>query len=153
MTSDQSPVKLMDASEFSFAIVVARFNEGITSKLLDGATSALQKCGASEVEVFHVPGSFELPLAAKLVAESFDAVIALGAVIRGDTPHFEYVSSAAAQGLQDVALELGTPVAFGVLTTDTLEQATERAGGVHGNKGWDAALTAIEMAHFRANHE
>ena len=143
----------MDASEFSFAIVVARFNEAITSKLLEGATAALQKCGAGGVEVFQVPGSFELPLAAKIVAEDYDAVIALGAVVRGETPHFEYVCSAAAQGLQDVALESGTPVAFGVLTTDTLEQAAERAGGAHGNKGWDAALTAIEMAHFRAHNE
>ncbi len=153
MTSDQSPVKLLDASEFSIAIVVARFNESVTSKLLEGAQAALVKCSAREVEVFNVPGSFELPIAAKMLAENYDAVIALGAVIRGETPHFEYVSSSAADGLQQVALESGTPVAFGVLTTDTLQQAMDRAGGTHGNKGWDAALTAVEMAHFRANHE
>lgn len=138
----------VDAKGLKFAIVVARFNSGITEKLLEGAREALTKAGASEIDVMNVPGAFELPLAAQKLAKSYDAVIALGAVIRGDTPHFEYVAGAAANGLQQVALESGTPVSFGVLTTDTLAQAEARAGGRHGNKGYDAAMTAIEMAQF-----
>jgi 6,7-dimethyl-8-ribityllumazine synthase len=138
----------VDARGLKFAVVVARFNSGITEKLLEGAREALTKTGASSIEVFHVPGAFELPLAARKLAKAYDAVIALGAVIRGETPHFEYVAGAAANGLQQVALETGTPVSFGVLTTDTLAQAEARAGGEHGNKGYDAAMTAIEMARF-----
>ena len=100
--------------------------------------------------MFHVPGAFELPLAAKLLAHThtYHGIIALGAVIRGNTPHFDFVAAEAARGLQQVALETGLPVAFGVLTTDTMEQAEARAGGAHGNKGYDAAMTAVEMAHF-----
>jgi 6,7-dimethyl-8-ribityllumazine synthase len=128
---------------------VARFNSGITEKLLEGAREALTQAGADGIEVFHVPGAFELPLAAKWLAHGgYSAIIALGAVIRGETPHFDFVAGEAARGLQQVALECSIPVAFGVLTTDTLEQAEARAGGKHGNKGHDAAMTAIEMARF-----
>jgi 6,7-dimethyl-8-ribityllumazine synthase len=146
--SRESPHFTADARGLKFAVVVARFNSGITEKLLEGAQEALTKAGASGIEVFHVPGAFELPLAAQKLAKSHDAVIALGAVIRGETPHFDYVCDAAARGLLQVSLETGTPVAFGVLTTDTLAQAEARAGGEHGNKGYDAAMTAIEMARF-----
>jgi 6,7-dimethyl-8-ribityllumazine synthase len=137
-----------DASGLRFAIVVARFNSGITQKLLAGAQEALIKAGAKSSHVFYVPGAFELPFAARRLARAFDAIIALGAVIRGETPHFDFVAGAAAQGLQQVTLETGTPVAFGVLTTNTFAEAEARAGGVHGNKGYDAAMTAIEMARF-----
>lgn len=131
-----------DARGLKFAVVVARFNASITERLLDGARQALERAGAEGVEVFRVPGSFELPLAAKMLAHThaFDAVIALGAVIRGETPHFDYVAAETARGLQNVSLETGMPVAFGVLTTDTMEQAEARI-----NKGFDAAMTAIEM--------
>jgi 6,7-dimethyl-8-ribityllumazine synthase len=139
-----------DARGLKFAIVVARFNRDITEKLLEGARQALAEAGAAGVEVFYVPGAFELPLAAKRLMKTYHAIVALGAVIRGETPHFEYVASAAACGLQQVALESGIPVAFGVLTTDTYEQAAARAGGKNGNKGYDAAMTAVEMASFPA---
>jgi 6,7-dimethyl-8-ribityllumazine synthase len=140
----------LDARGLKFAIVVARFNQDITEKLLEGARKALEEASAESVDVFHVPGSFELPLAAKMLAHKhcYDALIALGAVIRGDTPHFDHVAGEAARGLQQVALETGLPVAFGVLTTNTYEQAAARAGGSGGNKGHDAAMTAIEMARF-----
>jgi 6,7-dimethyl-8-ribityllumazine synthase len=139
----------VDARGLKFAIVVARFNSAITEKLLEGAREALAKAGASGIEVFEVPGAFELPLAAKRLARgSYSAIIALGAVIRGETPHFDFVAGEAARGLQQVALECNIPVAFGVLTTDTVEQAAARAGGDSGNKGYDAAMTAIEMARF-----
>lgn len=138
----------VDASGLKFAVVVARFNSGITEKLLEGAREALTKAGAKGITVFYVPGAFELPFAAMKLAEAYDGIIALGAVIRGETPHFDYVCDAAARGLLQVSLETGTPVAFGVLTTDTVEQAEARAGGKHGNKGYDAAMTAIEMARF-----
>jgi len=139
-----------DATGLRFAVVVARFNSSITEKLLAGATEALTRAGAQHHEVFRVPGAFELPLAAKMLANThrFHGVIALGAVIRGGTPHFDYVAGEAARGLQNAALETGIPVTFGVLTTDTLEQAESRAGGADGNKGFDAAMTAIEMARF-----
>ena len=139
-----------DARGRRFAIVVARFNSVITDKLLDGARKALTEAKSEGFDIFHVPGAFELPLAAKLLAHthSYHAIVALGAVIRGGTPHFDYVAGEAARGLQQVALETGLPVAFGVLTTDTLAQAEARAGGEHGNKGYDAAMTAIEMALF-----
>jgi len=143
-----------DARGLRFAIIVARFNSQITERLLAGACEALKRASAEAHEVFHVPGAFELPFAAKRLAGSgdFDAVIALGAVIRGETPHFEYVAGEAARGLQQVALETGVPVSFGVLTTDTFAQAEARAGGPEGslesNKGFDAAMTAIEMTRF-----
>jgi len=135
-----------------FAIVVARFNEFITGKLLEGARDALRRHGVADgdVDVAWVPGSFEIPLAAKRLAESgrYDAVICLGAVIRGATPHFEYVAAEAAKGVAAVGLSTGVPTLFGVLTTDTIEQAIERAGTKAGNKGFEAAVAAIEMANL-----
>jgi 6,7-dimethyl-8-ribityllumazine synthase len=149
--STEFPAWHADAHGLRFAIVVARFNSKITEKLLEGARHALREAGATQVDEFSVPGAFELPLAALRILRhhpNTSAVVALGAVIRGDTPHFEYVAGEAARGLQQVALETGKPVAFGVLTTDTFEQAMARAGGEFGNKGYDAAMTAIEMARF-----
>jgi len=139
-----------DGRGLKFAVVVSRFNQEITEKLLAGAQEALRDAGADFPDVFRVPGAFELPLAAKRLLSNgrYHGVVALGAVIRGETPHFDYVAGEAARGLQQVALETEKPVAFGVLTTDTLEQAEARAGGAHGNKGFDAAMTAIEMARF-----
>ncbi len=142
----------LSARELKFAIVVARFNSFITEKLLEGALDALQRTGAdlSKVEVIRVPGAWELPAAAKPLAASgrFDAIVALGAVIKGDTPHFDYVAGNAASGLASVQSETGVPVAFGVITTNTVEQAIDRAGAKSGNKGFDAAMTAIEMANL-----
>ncbi|WP_461201790.1 6,7-dimethyl-8-ribityllumazine synthase [Anoxybacillus sp. TBDG-1] len=132
-------------------IVVARFNEFITSKLLSGALDGLKRHGVEEqhVDVAWVPGAFEIPLVAKKMAESkkYDAVITLGAVIRGATSHYDYVCNEVAKGTSHAALSSGVPVIFGVLTTDTIEQAIERAGTKAGNKGWEAALSAIEMAN------
>jgi 6,7-dimethyl-8-ribityllumazine synthase len=140
----------LDASGFKFAVICARFNDFITDRLLAGALDALKRSGASaeHIEVVTVPGSWELPLAAKTLAagKRHDAIIALGAVIRGETPHFDHVAAQAANGLAQAQLETGIPIAFGVLTTNTLEQAIDRAGGKNGNKGYDAARTAIEMA-------
>lgn len=133
-----------------FAVVASRFNGVVTERLVDGALAAFRKLGiaADDVELAWTPGAFEIPLVAMGLARSgqFDAVVCLGAVIRGETPHFEYVAGEAARGVQQVALETGTPCTFGVLTTDSLEQAMDRAGGKHGNKGWDAATAAVEMA-------
>jgi 6,7-dimethyl-8-ribityllumazine synthase len=141
----------MTAKGLKFGIVTARFNDFITSRLLDGALDALQRHGAADndIEIVKVPGAYEIPLAAKMLAQSkkYNAVICLGAVIRGATPHFEYVSAEVSKGAASVSLESGLPVIFGVLTTDTIEQAIERAGAKSGNKGWDAALSAIEMAN------
>jgi 6,7-dimethyl-8-ribityllumazine synthase len=150
MSADSLNWSDFDASGLRFAIVVARFNSGITERLLEGAREALTKAGAQHCDVFRVPGAFELPLAAKILANThrYHGIIALGAVIRGDTPHFDYVAGETARGLQTAALETGIPVAFGVLTTDTLSQAESRTGGKDGNKGFDAAMTAIEMARF-----
>ena len=148
MTHEEKLEWSADARGLKFAIVVARFHPAITEKLLAGAQEALQKAGASAVSVFHVPGTFELPLAAKRLVDSYDGIVALGAVVRGETPHFDFVAEAASHGLLQVGLESGKPVAFGVLTTDSYQQALERAGGSHGNKGYDAAMTAIEMARF-----
>ncbi len=140
----------LSAESFSFAIVVSRFNEMITRKLLDGALDALVRHGAlkENITVIWVPGAFELPIvAAKIMKKgTYHAVICLGAVIRGDTPHFDYVAAETAKGIAATAMQSSLPVAFGVLTTDTLEQALERAGAKAGNKGWDAAVTAIELA-------
>jgi|SRR5579863_8059881 len=142
----------LEARGLKFAIVVARFNSFITDRLLAGASDALVRsgCNLDEVEIVKVPGSWELPLAVKTLAAQHrhDAIIALGAVIRGETPHFDYVAAQAASGLAQIPLETGVPVAFGVLTTNTMEQAVDRAGGKAGNKGFDAATTAIEMAHL-----
>ncbi|MFH1109238.1 MAG: 6,7-dimethyl-8-ribityllumazine synthase [Planctomycetota bacterium] len=135
-----------------FAIVVSRFNEFITSKLLAGAVDALKRhgCADESITVVHVPGAFELPFMAKKLAESglYDAVICLGCVIRGQTPHFEYVAGQAARGIAEVGLATGVPTTFGVITADTLEQAVERAGAKAGNKGVDAAVSAIELTNL-----
>ncbi len=140
------------ATGLKLAIVVARFNQFITDRLLEGATDAFVRHGGGpqDLEVVRVPGAFELPLAVRRLAESgrYDAVVALGAVIRGDTPHFDYVSSAATSGLAAVMNETGVPVGFGVLTTNTVEQAVDRAGAKAGNKGAEATMTAIEMANL-----
>jgi 6,7-dimethyl-8-ribityllumazine synthase len=141
-----------DASTLRVVVVCARFNEIVTQRLLDGALEALRSHGAGDhaIEVAWVPGSFELPVAAQQAAARPDvnAVICLGAVIRGETPHFEFVSQAAASGILRASMDSGKPVTFGVLTTDTVEQAFDRAGGKVGNKGADAALAAVEMVHL-----
>ncbi|TGB02662.1 6,7-dimethyl-8-ribityllumazine synthase [Halobacillus salinus] len=138
-------------------IVVGRFNDFITSKLYEGAIDALRRHGVDtdEVEVAYVPGAFEIPLVANQMAKTgkFDAVITLGAVIRGSTPHFDYVCSEAAKGVSQASQQSGTPVIFGVITTDTIEQAIERAGTKAGNKGWEAATGAIEMATLMKNFQ
>jgi len=135
-----------------FALVVSRFNDFISDKLLTGAIDALSRHGArdEDIDIVKVPGSFEIPLIAKKMGEKekYHAIICLGAVIRGSTPHFEYVSSEVAKGIAVVGLESGIPVIFGVVTTDTLEQAIERAGTKAGNKGWAAAVAAMEMANL-----
>lgn len=135
-----------------YGIVAGRFNEFIVSKLLSGALDALKRHGVKdeEISVAWVPGAFEIPLIAQKMAESgkYDAVITLGAVIRGSTPHFDYVCSEAAKGVAQVNMKTGVPTVFGVLTTDSIEQAIERAGTKAGNKGWEAAATAIEMANL-----
>ena len=134
-----------------FALVVSRFNEFITQKLLGGAMDALTRHGVDPeaVEIVWVPGAFEMPLVAqKMTQKEVDAVICLGAVIRGATPHFEYVSAEVTKGVAQVGLNTGKPVIFGVITADTIEQAIERAGTKSGNKGFDAAVTAIEMANL-----
>jgi len=140
----------LNASGLKFAVICAKFNSLITDRLLAGALDALERSGAKpeDIEVVKVPGSWELPLTAKTLAalSRHDAIIALGAVIRGDTPHFDHVAGQAAAGLAAVQLESAIPVAFGVLTTNSMEQAIDRAGGKSGNKGHDAAITAIEMA-------
>jgi 6,7-dimethyl-8-ribityllumazine synthase len=140
------------AENLKFAIVAGRFNEFITNKLIGGALDALKRHGVEEqnIELAWVPGAFEIPLVAKKMAElkRYDAIICLGAVIRGATPHFDYVSSEVTKGIALVGLETGIPVIFGVLTTDTIEQAIERAGTKSGNKGFDAAATAIETANL-----
>jgi len=142
----------LTAAGLSFALVVSRFNDFITGRLLDGALDALRRHGAEEerLTVVRVPGAYEIPLAAKRLAASgrYDAVICLGAVIRGATPHFDYVAGEVAKGVAISALETGVPIAFGVLTTETIEQAIERAGTKAGNKGFDAACSAIEMANL-----
>lgn len=142
----------LQAKGLKVAIIISRFNDFITKKLHDGAIDCLIRHGASEkdIEVIKVPGAFEIPLAAKRIAEKkkHDAIICLGTVIRGATPHFDYVAGEAARGIAMASMETGMPIAFGVLTTDTIEQAVERAGLKGGNKGWDAALVAIEMAQL-----
>ncbi len=142
----------LQAKGLKFAIIVSRFNDFITNKLLGGAVDALVRHGATEqdIAVIKVPGAFEIPLAAKIVAEkkTHDAVICLGTVIRGATPHFDYIAAEAAKGVATASMDSGVPIAFGVLTTDTIEQAVERAGSKSGNKGWDAAMVAIEMAQL-----
>ncbi|HEX9778918.1 MAG TPA: 6,7-dimethyl-8-ribityllumazine synthase [Geopsychrobacteraceae bacterium] len=142
----------LDAKGFKFGIIVSRFNSFICERLLEGAVDTLVRHGAADTQltVVRVPGAFEIPLVAKKLAESgkYDAVICLGAVIRGGTPHFEYVSSEVTKGIAAVSLESNIPISFGVLTTDTVEQAIERAGTKAGNKGAEAAMSAIEMVNL-----
>jgi len=141
---------LEEAGGRRYAVVAARFNEIVVRKLVDGALAGLRAKGAAEdeIDLTWVPGSFELPLVAHRLAASgrYAAVICLGAVIRGETPHFDHVAEQAAHGIRVAAQETGVPVVFGVLTTDSFEQALDRAGGKHGNKGWDAAMAGMEMA-------
>lgn len=143
------------AEGLKVGIVVGRFNEFIVSRLLGGALDGLKRHGVAEdnIEVAWVPGAFELPLVAKKMAqnEKYDAIICLGAVIKGSTPHFDYVCAEASKGIASVSLQTEKPVIFGVLTTDTIEQAIERAGTKAGNKGYDAAITAIEMSNLLKN--
>jgi len=142
----------LSAAGLKFAVIVSRFNSFITERLLAGAMDALTRTGASPdlIDVIKVPGSWEVPMVAGELARQhrYDALICLSAVIRGETPHFDYVATEAAKGVAHVAAETGVPVAFGVLTTNTLEQAIDRAGAKGGNKGFDAAMTAIEMANL-----
>jgi 6,7-dimethyl-8-ribityllumazine synthase len=141
----------LDAKGLKFAIVTSRFNSFISERLVGGALDALARSGAAEgdIEIVKVPGSWEMPLAVAELArlKRHDAIICLGAVIRGETPHFDYVASEAAKGIAQASMQSGVPVAFGVLTTNTLEQAIDRAGAKSGNKGFDAAMSAIEMAN------
>ena len=142
----------ISAEGLRFAVIVSRFNDFISSKLVEGAMDALKRHGGNEeqVSLVKVPGSFEIPTVAKRLAETgeYDGIICLGAVIRGATPHFDYVAAEVSKGIATVALETKTPVTFGILTTDSLEQAIERAGSKSGNKGWDAAMAAMEMANL-----
>ncbi len=143
---------LLRAEGFRFAIVVSRWNDFLTVRLTEGALDALERLGADEksVEIFKVPGSFEIPLTAQKIAESgkFDSVICLGVVIRGQTPHFDYVAGEAAKGIGQVSMKTGIPVMFGVVTADTLEQAIDRAGVKAGNKGFEAAMSAVELVNL-----
>ena len=144
----------LNAQGKRFALVVSRFNDFITEKLTGGAIDALTRCGvdAGTIDILKVPGAFEIPLVAQKVAAAgrHDAIICLGAVIRGATPHFDYVSAEVSKGIAQVSLASGVPVIFGVVTTDTIEQAIERAGTKAGNKGWSAAISAIEMTNLLA---
>ncbi len=140
----------LDASKLKVGIIVSRFNELVSNGLLGGAVDCLKRHGAKEdkISVVWVPGAFEIPLIAKKIAKKFDAVICLGAIIRGATPHFEFVAAEAAKGIASVSLETGVPIVFGILTTDNLEQALERAGTKSGNKGFQSAMSAIELANL-----
>ena len=143
---------LLKAQGFRFAVVASRWNDFMTSKLIEGALDTLERLGASEedVEIFKVPGSYELPITAQKVAQSkkFDAIICLGIVIRGETPHFDYVAGEAAKGISQVSMQTGTPVLFGVITADTVEQAMNRSGVKSGNKGVEAAMSAVEIVNL-----
>jgi 6,7-dimethyl-8-ribityllumazine synthase len=140
------------ADGLRFGIVVSRFNNFITERLLEGALDALRRNGAGEdaIDIYRTPGSFEIPAVAKrvLARDQYDAIICLGAVIRGATPHFSYISAEVTKGIAQLSMESAIPITFGVITADTIEQAIERAGTKVGNKGWDAALSAIEMANL-----
>jgi 6,7-dimethyl-8-ribityllumazine synthase len=139
-----------DARGGRYAVVASQFNDIVVSKLVEGALACFRGHGVSEDDLFvaWVPGAFEIPFLAKKLAETggYDAVVCLGAVVRGETPHFDFVAGECARGIQQVGLETGMPLAFGVLTTETMAQALDRAGGKHGNKGWDAAMAAMQMA-------
>ncbi len=150
MRTDQAPSTPLPAAHgMHIAVVVSRFNPEITRSLRAGAEDALRAASTFRVDVHEVPGAFELPLAARVAATSrqFDAVVCLGCLVRGETPHFDYIASAVAHGLTRVSLDTGVPVAFGVLTTDTIEQAKARSLPDQTNKGWEAALAAVEMVH------
>jgi len=142
----------LQAKGLKFGIVVSRFNEFITGRLLEGALDALVRHGAKEddIEIIRVSGSFEIPMVARRLAlkGTYNAIICLGAIIRGATPHFEYIAAEVSKGIASASIETGVPIAFGVITADTIEQAVERAGTKSGNKGWDAALIAIEMSQL-----
>jgi 6,7-dimethyl-8-ribityllumazine synthase len=150
--TNQTFDKQLNASGLRFGIVVSRFNSFVTEPLLTGAIDALKQHGANEqqIEIIRVPGAWEIPIAARTLAthRKPDAIVCLGAVIRGGTPHFDYVAGEAARGIADASAETGVPMAFGLLTTDNEQQAIDRAGGKSGNKGFDAALTALEMANL-----
>ena len=150
MANDNTYEGELDGAGLSLAIVVSRFNDSITGKLLAGAVDALQRYGVGEHDVFWVPGSFEIPVVAKRLAASgrYHAIVCLGAVIRHETAHFEYVAGQAAEGVQRAALDTGVPCLFGVLTCDSEEQALERAGGQHGNKGFEAVEAAVRVANL-----
>ena len=154
MANDQFKVTEGDliVRDLRFALVVSRFNDFVVDPLVRGAVDALKRHGATEkqIEIVRVPGAFDIPVVARKLAQSrrYEALVALGAVIRGQTPHFDYVAGECASGLARIALETGVPIGFGVLTTDTVEQAVDRAGGKAGNKGADAALAALEMANL-----
>jgi 6,7-dimethyl-8-ribityllumazine synthase len=142
---------------FKYAIVVSRFNDFVTGKLVDGAVDAIDRCGGDreDIDVFRVPGSFEIPLVAKRVAESekYDAIICLGAVIRGETPHFDYVASEVTKGIAHLNLDYAIPISYGIITADNTEQAIERAGNKMGNKGFQAAQAAIELLNLFRDSE
>ena len=143
---------VLSATDTRFALVVSRFNDFIGQKLVEGAVDCIRRHGGSEeqITIYRCPGAFELPMVAKKVALSgkYDAIITLGAIIRGSTPHFDVIAAEAAKGIAQVSLDTGVPIAFGVLTTENIEQAIERAGTKAGNKGFDAAMTAIEMVNL-----
>lgn len=145
----------LDAGNFKFAIVVSRFNDFISNRLVEGCSDALNRHGAKEenVQIYKVPGAFEIPAAARKLVDSkkFDSVICLGAVIRGNTPHFDYVAAEVSKGIAALAQSTGIPVIYGIITADTIEQAVERAGTKAGNRGWDAAISAIEMVNLYKN--
>jgi len=143
---------LLSAEGFKFALVASRFNDLVVSRLVSGAVDVLQRLGAADdnVTIFRVPGSFEIPLTAKKLAQSgnWDAVICLGALIRGETPHFDYIAAEVTKGIASVSLETGVPITYGVLTADTVEQAIDRAGLKSGNKGFEAAMSAVELVNL-----
>jgi len=142
----------LNATGFRYAVIASRWNDFITSRLIDGALDALKRLGASDdaVEVYRVPGSFEIPLLALKLAESkkFDAVICLGTIIRGETPHFEYIASEVTKGIGQAGMQTGVPVIYGIITANTLEQAIDRAGAKSGNKGFEAAMSAVELVNL-----
>ena len=144
------PAGEISAKGLRLAVVVSRFNNFVTDRLREGAISAIAQAGGeiSDSDIIQIPGAWEFPITVRALADNrrYDAIICLGAVIRGDTPHFDFVAGEAARGIADASVATGIPMAFGILTTNTVEQATDRAGGKHGNKGFDAAMTAIEMA-------
>lgn len=143
----------LDGKGLNFAIVASQWNDFITSKLIEGASAALEKLGVEDVHIFKVPGSFEIPLTALKLAQSgkFDAIICLGVVIRGETPHFDYVAGEVAKGISQVSLQTGIPVLFGIITAETVEQAINRAGVKAGNKGFEVAMAAVELVNLYKN--